>query len=131
MHVNGVRQADGWWFSVLRKYGLIQLGFPCLSPTRNAATCQWPAGLDPISWGAASQTPFLFLITDFIEIESTIYLTLPPPPLFEKVLIDLLDVENLLNPASHVVADHEPSQVLAVDQDNPFAEEFRRFLRRG
>ena len=52
-------------------------------------------------------------------------------PLLEEVLIDLLDVKHLLNPAADIVADHEFGEIFPVDQDNALAEEFGGLPCRG
>lgn len=49
--------------------------------------------------------------------------------LLEEVLIDLLDVEDVLHPAADRVADHQPGELLAVDQHDPLAEEVGGFPR--
>lgn len=43
----------------------------------------------------------------------------------EKVLVDLLDVERLLNPHADVVADHQGSELIAVYQDDALAQSVR------
>ena len=41
--------------------------------------------------------------------------------LFEKLLIYPLDVQSFFDPATNVVADHQPSQLITVHQHDPFA----------
>jgi hypothetical protein len=51
--------------------------------------------------------------------------------LLEEVLVNLLDVEDLLNPTADVVPGHKLGEMLSVDQDNPLAEKFGGFFGRG
>ena len=49
-------------------------------------------------------------------------------PLLEEILIHFLNMQDFLDPTSHIVADHEFGQMLTIDQDDPLAQEFRGFL---
>ncbi len=51
--------------------------------------------------------------------------------LLEKVLVDLLNVQRILDSAPYVVADHELGQLLTVDENNPLTQKLRRISRRG
>ena len=48
--------------------------------------------------------------------------------LFEKVLIYLLDMEDFLDSASYIVADHKPREMRSIDKDDAFAKEFGSFF---
>jgi hypothetical protein len=51
--------------------------------------------------------------------------------LFEELLVHLLDLKDLLDPTANVIADHQPGELVAVDQDDPLAEELGGLPSRG
>jgi hypothetical protein len=58
----------------------------------------------------------------FAKHQSRLYL--------KKFLVDFLDIEGIFDPASDVLANHERREVVAIYQDNPFAQEISGFLCR-
>lgn len=52
------------------------------------------------------------------------------PTLFEELLIDLLDMQRFLDPASDIMADHQTRELVAVDENNSFAQVLSSLFRR-
>jgi hypothetical protein len=50
--------------------------------------------------------------------------------LIEKLFVEALYEERFFGAAADLVTDHEFRKLHAIDQNNPFAEKFRRFARR-
>jgi hypothetical protein len=51
--------------------------------------------------------------------------------LLEKVFVYFLDMERVLDPAAHIMSDHQTPKFITIDQYDPLAQMFGGLLCRG